>query len=158
MSLKKRLNRLDAQVDWLGVNGMLRFAEIQMKILEYKRKIAQHLRSHPDHPGARDLAASLGMPVPPLRPPPPPHPEAPRLDPPPEPPRPVTTAPPPAAPPPIVKPPIVKPHVDGPPEHMQFRPVTWRLRGPQDEDDWDDDDDDDYGQLVNEEYDPLEDA
>ena len=48
------------------------------------------------------------------------------------------------------------PHPYDPPEHMQIRPVTWRLRTA--EDDWDDDDDDILGpyQTVTE-YDPLDD-
>jgi hypothetical protein len=39
------------------------------------------------------------------------------------------------------------------PEHMQIRPVTWRPRGPQDDDDWEDGGCD-YGQCLTE-YDPL---
>ena len=47
-------------------------------------------------------------------------------------------------------------HPYDPPEHMQIRPVTWRLRTA--EDDWEDDDDDVLGpyQTVTE-YDPLDD-
>ena len=50
--------------------------------------------------------------------------------------------------------PLVPPFVYDPPEHMQIRPVTWRLRTA--EDDLDDDDDDVLGPYqVATEYDPL---
>jgi len=40
------------------------------------------------------------------------------------------------------------------PKHMQIRPVTWRRRGPQDDDDWEDGGRD-YDQCLTD-YDPLE--
>jgi len=42
------------------------------------------------------------------------------------------------------------------PEEMQVRPITWRVRGPHDEDDWDTGGHDPYRCLT--EYDPLEEA
>ena len=53
-------------------------------------------------------------------------------------------------------PPVEPPFVYDPPEHMQIRPVTWRLRTA--EDDWDDDDDDLGPYQVLTEYDPLDDS
>ena len=52
--------------------------------------------------------------------------------------------------------PVEPPFVYDPPEHMQIRPVTWRLRTA--EDDWEDDDDDVLGPYQGAtEYDPLDD-
>ena len=179
MRLKGRLKRLEREVHWLKYEGWLRSLEMQMKLLEQMDALVKHKAAlkakadaanspRPEEPReARRLEGPASEKVldPTLR-------DASLRDAPqgevfvvgqgeakgsprPEEPRnarrlegPGTGA---------VVDPGAPPHPYDPPEHMQIRPVTWRLRTA--EDDWDDDDDDDVlgpYQTVTE-YDPLDD-
>ena len=144
MRLKGRLKRLEREVHWLKYEGWLRSLEMQMKLLEQMAALEKHKAA---------LKAKADRPPPPTSPAPAPAPPSP-------PPAPVK-APLVEAPPPCPTPeaePVVVPFVYDPPEHMQIRPVTWRIRGPDDEDDWDDDDDDLGPYQTVTEYDPLDDS
>jgi len=120
MSLKARLKRLEAQVEWLEFDGMLRVCELKLELIDKKRQIADHLAANPE---AAALFAAAGItsirPTP--RPPPPlqiPPPLAPPEPPPPESVLPAET---------ILQTAREKP-VPAPPRHVQFYPVTRRLR------------------------------
>jgi hypothetical protein len=77
MSLKARLKRLEAAVEWLEFDGMLRACELKFEILDRKREIAER---YPDFAVARGWIAA-----PPKPSPPPPQVQAPPRPPPPEP-------------------------------------------------------------------------
>jgi hypothetical protein len=48
MSLKARLKRLEAQVEWLEVDGMLRVCELKFELIDKERQIADHLAVNPE--------------------------------------------------------------------------------------------------------------
>jgi hypothetical protein len=119
MSLKARLKRLEAQVEWLEFDGMLRVCELKLELIDKKRQIADHLAANPE---AAALFAAAGItsirPTPRPSPPPPPR----QVLPPPaspEPPPPLESVPPAET--------IPQP-VRETPGHMQLSPVTRRLR------------------------------
>ena len=150
MSLKARLKRLEAQVEWLEFDGMLRMCELKLELIDKKRQIADHLAANPEaaalfaaagitsiRPTPRPPAPSPAPPLPPARPP-----SYELLRPPPPPPAP--------PPPPPELPPKAEVWTHDPREHMRIEKVTWRVRTPQDDfdDDEEDEREDDY-------YDPL---
>jgi hypothetical protein len=69
MSLKARLKRLEAQVEWLEVDGMLRVCELKFELIDKERQIADHLAVNPE---AAALFAAAGITF--IRPTPPPPP------------------------------------------------------------------------------------
>jgi hypothetical protein len=154
VSLKGRIRGLEARIEWLETRGELRKIELQFKLQQKKREIADRLAANPK---AAALFAAAGITS--IRPTPrPPPPSPPPLPPPPQ----LSPMEPPAAlraPPPageeIVRPPTPAPSpkaealTHDPPEHLRIEKVTWRMRGPQD--DLDDEEEDEY-------YDPLRQA
>ena len=58
MSLKARLKRLEAQVEWLEFDGMLRVCELKLELIDKKRQIADHLAANPE---AAALFAAAGI-------------------------------------------------------------------------------------------------
>jgi hypothetical protein len=48
MSLKARLKRLEAAVEWLELDGMLRVCELKLELIDKKRQIADHLAANPE--------------------------------------------------------------------------------------------------------------
>jgi hypothetical protein len=123
MRLKARLKRLEAEVRWLQLEGRLRSVELRLKILDRECQLAKHK-------AARQAKAARPSERPQLSPPPPPPPIVRR-----------TAAEMPA--PPRASPreeSFVQPFDYDPPEHMQIRPVRWRIRGPDDHY-WEDDND-----------------
>ncbi len=136
--LRRRVLALDRQVAWLETDGMLINIEAMFKVLEMKQEIADRIASDPAA-AARWAEADYGLKLPPPRVTPRPPPTPP---PPPSPPEPVREQPPAAAPPvaaaplpppaPSPRPPPEPPAPTWqpyePPEHMQIRPVRWRLR------------------------------
>jgi len=165
MSLMARIRRFEARLEWLDDKGPLRRCEIEFKWLKMKEQVEARLAREPGHEMARHLGSVMGVKLPPLPKPPPPAPVVrppPPAPPPSPPPSPASVArersfadvvqrPPRSWPPP---PPPVEWETHDIPEHMQIRPVTWRRRGPQDDDDWDDGGRD-FGQCLTD-YDPLE--
>jgi len=156
MSLMTRLRRVEAGIEWLETEGVLRLCATKIKWLQMKEQVEARLAREPGHEMARHLGSVMGVKLPPLpapvvvRPPAPLPPTAPPS--PPSAPEPVVVAsPPPPKPPPS---PRETWETHDIPEHMQIRPVMWRRRGPQDDDDWDDGGRD-YGQCLTD-YDPLE--
>ncbi len=149
--LRRRVLALDRRVRWLETEGALINIEAMFKVLEMKQEIADRIATDPVA-AAKWVEAGyeIGLPPPrvkprpplppPLPPPPPPRPPEPPREQPPTAAPPVAAAPPPAPaprPPPESPAPTWQPY--DPPEHMQIRPVRWRLRGA--EDYLDDDDD-----------------
>jgi hypothetical protein len=158
VSLKGRIRGLEARIEWLETRGELRKIELQFKLQQKKREIADRLAANPK---AAALFAAAGItsirptPRPPLPPSPPPLPPPPPLSPV-EPPA-ALRAPPPAEeeivrPPPPAPPPKTEAWTHDPPEHLQIEKVTWRRCGAQDDlDDDDEEEEDEY-------YDPLRQA
>ena len=70
MSLKARLKRLEAQVEWLEVDGMLRLCELKLELIDKERQIADHLAANPEA-AALFAAAGITFIRPTPRPPPP---------------------------------------------------------------------------------------
>ncbi|SKA27328.1 hypothetical protein SAMN02745126_04641 [Enhydrobacter aerosaccus] len=174
MRLKGRLRRLEAQVAWLSSEGELRACALRLEALEKMQEISDHLARDPAA-AARWKAAGFSIALPPPRVSERRFPLMARLEP--------AAALPLTAPlllpgerspmdasdlsssaaPPTEErrgkadiPEMSDQAPLDPPEHMQIRPITWRIRGP---DDWDDDEGDD-GKLcpLDEEYDVLADA
>src|SRR6266446_2185106 len=144
MSLKARLKRLEAAVEWLEFDGMLRACELRLELIDKKREIAEH---DPAFAAARGWIAAPPKPSPPPQAPPPqaapqapPAPaELPQPPPPPTPPQlPPRVVPPPAPPP------MTEAWTHDPPEHMQIEKVTWRMHRPQDDLDDEEDEYDEY--------------
>jgi hypothetical protein len=149
VSLKARIRGLEAKVEWLEQWGELRKIELQFKLQQKKREIADRLAANPK---AAALFAAAGItsirPTPPPPPAPPPPPRPPPLPPPPshvESPS-ALRAPPPARAEIVQPPPKTEAWTHDPPEHLQIEKVTWRRCGAQD--DLDDDEEDEY-------FDPL---
>jgi len=172
VSIRTRLKRLEAQVDWLDENGELLMLEMQWKLIQLKEQIyardpALSRRLGLIPPDKQKLEEQRAMAPPSLAPPQPaqPHPEErparPRLE---------GSEPAPRSEPilrdaslrsapqdeevrvePPPEPERVQPFTYDPPPEMQIRPVTWRRRGPQD---YEDDEDDMYGKCIVD-YDPL---
>jgi hypothetical protein len=151
VSLKARIRGLEAKVEWLEQWGELRKIELQFKLQQKKREIADRLAANPK---AAALFAAAGItsirPTPRPAPPPPPPPLPPPRPPPPL--SPVESpsalrAPPPARAEIVQPPPKTEAWTHDPPEHLQIEKVTWRRCGAQDDLD-DDDEEDEY-------YDPL---
>jgi len=170
MSLKARLKRLEAQVEWLEFDGMLRACELRLELIDKMRQIADHLAANPEAAG-----------ITPIRPTPRPLSQVDLVE---EIPSPAgggarraegdsvsqhedryrddyrvplrPCGPPPPAGEEVVRPspPALPPKVEvwthDPPKHMQIEKVIWRMRTLQDDlDDGEDDErEDDY-------YDPL---
>jgi hypothetical protein len=150
VSLKARIRGLEAKVEWLEQWGELRKIELQFKLQQKKREIADRLAANPK---AAALFAAAGItsirPTPRPAPPPPPPPLPPPRPPPPL--SPVESpsalrAPPPAREEIVQPPPKTEAWTHDPPEHLQIEKVTWRRCGAQD--DLDDDEEDEY-------FDPL---
>jgi hypothetical protein len=150
VSLKARIRGLEAKVEWLETRGELRKIELQFKLQQKKREIADRLAANPK---AAALFAAAGIksirPTPRPAPPPPPPPLPPPRPPPPL--SPVESpsalrAPPPAWEEIVQPPPKTEAWTHDPPEHLQIEKVTWRRCGAQD--DLDDDEEDEY-------FDPL---
>jgi hypothetical protein len=148
VSLKARIRGLEAKVEWLEQWGELRKIELQFKLQQKKREIADRLAANPK---AAALFAAAGItfirptprpaPPPPLPPPRPPPPLSPVESPS------ALRAPPPAREEIVRPPPKTEAWTHDPPEHLQIEKVTWRRCGAQDDLD-DDDEEDEY-------YDPL---
>jgi len=171
VSLKARLRRLEAGVNWLETAGMFIRVMNLIQTSEMKQAIADCIASDPAF-AARWKETGFGLelpppkvpvvkPVPEPRPASPPEPAQPPAEErsegaPPEKrepaPRELPVVPPPELP---VEPPIEPPFNYDPPKHMQIRPVTWRPREA-DDCDWDDDSSMMGRCLVD--YDPLADA
>jgi hypothetical protein len=118
VSLKARLKRLEAAVEWLEFDGMLRVCELKLELIDKKRQIADHLAANPE---AAALFAAAGITSIRLTPRPAPPPQVPPPSAPPE-------LPPPESVPPaetIVQTARETP-VPAPPRYMQ--PITRRLR------------------------------
>jgi hypothetical protein len=120
MSLKARLNRLDAEVEWLRWSGRLRAVELQMDLVaaqrartkvEEKRVDAAKAEARRREAARREALEQVKR----------------RLEPPPP---PVPPKPSPVAEAVRAEEPAERPFNYDPPEHMQIRPVTWRIRGP----------------------------
>ena len=171
MSLKARIKRLEREVQWLKYEGWARSLEMRMKLMEHATALKAHKAAQKAKAAAEKAPRprrSAGHAPPAAEPPRPEEPrEVRRLE------GPATEM---ALVPTkalsllradrdaslrdapqgeakrasTVEP---EPFVYDPPEHMQIRPVTWRLRTA--EDDWDDDDDDFGPYQVATEYDPL---
>jgi hypothetical protein len=150
VSLKARIRGLEAKVEWLEQWGELRKIELQFKLQQKKREIADRLAANPK---AAALFAAAGItsirPTPRPAPPPPPPPLPPPRPPPPL--SPVESpsalrAPPPAREEIVQPPPKTEAWTHDPPEHLRIEKVTWRRCGAQD--DLDDDEEDEY-------FDPL---
>jgi hypothetical protein len=147
VSLKARIRGLEAKVEWLETRGELRKIELQFKLQQKKREIADRLAANPK---AAALFAAAGItfirptprpaPPPPLPPPRPPPPLSPVESPS------ALRAPPPARAEIVQPPPKTEAWTHDPPEHLQIEKVTWRRCGAQD--DLDDDEEDEY-------FDPL---
>jgi hypothetical protein len=118
MSLKARLKRLEAAVEWLEFDGMLRACELRLELIDKKREIAEHDSAFA---AARGWIAAPPKPSPPQLPP--------RVVPPPAP------------------PPKTEAWTHDPPEHMQIEKVTWRMHRPQDDLDDEEDEYDEYDVL-----------
>jgi hypothetical protein len=142
VSLKARLNRLEADVAWMTGEGHARYLGLLLETLRMQDLI------FPEYERRRVAAAEAAKPRPPAKPvlrivPPAPRDDVKSVEAPPDP------APPGPAPPAELPPPEPPPvQTFDIPEHMQIRPTRWRIRGPQDYD-WDantgppEDDDDD---------------
>lgn len=130
MSLKRRLVRLEREVEWLWWWGRLAIAEHQLEIIAIQKAMAK---------AAEERKKVAVKPAPLVVPPriPAPVPEKP------------PEKPPPLVVPFIAEPPPSRPFYD-PPEHMQIRPVQWRERRS-------DDYEDDGRGTVLVDYDPLAD-
>jgi hypothetical protein len=137
VSLKARVRRLQADVEWMRWWGRLRQVEHRMKLLEIqrareaaeKRRATPILREAPAPAAPRGEAVSAAV----ARPPPTPEPSG-KASP---------------MPPPLAAP--VQPFIPDPPPEMQIRPVTWRFRTAQD---YADDAGERYGRCLTE-YDVL---
>ena len=95
MSLRARLRRCRAQLEWLDTYGPLRLCELQLKELELKQQIQARLAAKPRNENARRMGALMGLALPPL-------PEA-----------------------PVVAPPRPPPAPAGPPRDEQVRDSSW---------------------------------
>ena len=169
MSLKARIGRLEREVHWLKYEGWVRSLEMRMKLMETMTALAAHKAAQKEKAAAEKAPRprlSAGHAPPAADPSRPEEPrDARRLE------GPATEM---VLVPTlrdaslrdaprgevvvgsegVASPPVEPPFVYDPPEHMQIRPVTWRLRTA--EDDWEDDDDDVLGPYqVATEYDPL---
>ncbi len=162
MSHRATLRQLKTEMRWLWREGLPREIETRLRIVDMLQQISDRVARDPAA-AARWAATGRSVPLPPPRvapppallvrrdvpprdapqdqvkkvEPPPPHPEEPREA------RRLEGCEP------------APPNYD-PPEHMQIRPVTWRLRGPQD---WPDDckhDSEDWVGRCKTEYDPLD--
>jgi hypothetical protein len=131
MSLKARLKRLEAEVEWLGIWGALRVAELKFELPEKKKEIGDFLA---DHPEKAAYLASIGVTCVKPTPRPPPRPSPPPVSASPPEPAAVEPLPPPASmlallgeARPAPEPPPQAPEAHDVPEHMQIRPVRWVL-------------------------------
>ncbi len=110
-TLRRRVLALDRQVRWLESDGKLLWCFKQLKFFDMKQRVIDN---------RPDIAVEWGLIPAPPEPKPPPSPPRPPPVPKPEPrPDPPVMVQPPA-------PPTWQPY--DPPEHMQIRPVRWRLR------------------------------
>jgi hypothetical protein len=125
MSLKARLNRLEADVEWMTGEGHVRYLGLWLEIArmekdifgELARREAAAAEAARQKPPVQRIPKSEVKSVEALPDPAPPPPPLPALPP----------APPPPPPPPVIQ-------TFDIPEHMQIRPTRWRIRGPEDYD------------------------
>jgi len=82
MSLMTRLRRVEAGIEWLETEGVLRLCATKIKWLQMKEQVEARLAREPGHEMARHLGSVMGVKLPPLpapvvvRPPAPPPPTA----------------------------------------------------------------------------------
>ena len=135
MSLKARLNRLEADVTWMTGEGHIQYLGLRLEIARMEQEYFTEM-------ARREAAAVKALrPKPPVQRIPKSKVKSVEVEVPPEPAAPPTDPPPPPPEPPVIQ-------TFDIPEHMQIRPTQWRLRGPEDYD-WDagadPPDDDEYG-------------
>lgn len=127
MRLQARIRQLERDVHWLKFEGWYRSLEMRLELAEKMQAIAEHKAALREDEARRSRAPR----------PPPPLPQSPPVEP-------LSAEAPLSASVAPAGEPLLAPFVHDPPEHMQIRPVTWRIRGP-DFDDCDDAPvDDDY--------------